>query len=80
MVYGEVAAHTKVGQKVVAGELLGEVIRILRHDKGRPMSMLHMELRVPGNTDDIEWLDHENRPAALLDPTPLLLECMSLAA
>lgn len=80
VVYGEVAAHTKVGQKVVSGELLGVVIRVLRHDKGRPMSMLHLELRVPGNTDDIEWLDHANRPAALLDPTPFLLESVSMAA
>lgn len=78
VVYGEVAAHTKVGQAVVAGELLGVVLRVLRHDKGRPMSMLHLELRVPGNTDDIEWLDQANQPAALLDPTPFLLECVSL--
>lgn len=80
VVYGEVAAHTKVGQMVVAGELLGVVIRVLRHDKGRPMSMLHLELRGHGNTDDIEWLDHENRPAALLDPTPFLLKSVSWTA
>ena len=78
VLYGEVAPHVKPGQKVAAGEILGVVTRVLKKDKGRPMSMLHLELRVPGNTDDIEWLDHANRPAALLDPTPFLLECVSL--
>ena len=72
--------NSTVGQKVVAGEILGVVIRVLKKDKGRPMSMLHMELRVPGNTDDIEWVDYANRPAALLDPTPFLLECVSVPA
>lgn len=75
IVYGEVAPHTKVGQKVVAGELLGVVIRVLKHDKGRPMSMLHLELRPQGITEEIQWLAHEMKPPALLDPTPLLLGC-----
>lgn len=39
--------------------------------------MLHLELRAHENTADIEWLGHENRPAALWDPTPFLLECVS---
>jgi murein DD-endopeptidase MepM/ murein hydrolase activator NlpD len=65
----------KVGQEVVAGDILGVVTRVLKVDKGRPMSMLHLELRVSGNTADIEWLDPDAQPEGLLDPTPLLLTC-----
>lgn len=79
VVYGEIAPHVHVGQCLAAGELVGVVLPVLKKNKGRPVSMLHLELRVPGNTDDIEWLDHTNRPATLLDPTPFLLECVSLA-
>lgn len=73
VVYGEIAPSVSDGQLVEAGALLGHVARVLKTDKGRPTSMLHLELRTPGNTDDIEWLDYEKRPPALLDPTPLLL-------
>lgn len=75
--YGEIASHVKVGQCVRAGELLGVVLRVLKKDKGRPTSMLHLELRAPGNTADIEWGVFEARPAALRDPTALLLDCCS---
>lgn len=78
VVYGEIAPHVKAGQAVVAGQVLGVVMRVLPTDKGRPTSMLHLELRVPGNTDDIEWLEMANRPEALLDPTPFLLAAKPL--
>lgn len=75
VLYGEVAPHVKVGQEVVAGDILGVVTRVLKVDKGRPMSMLHLELRTSGTTADIEWLDPDVQPEGLLDPTPLLLTC-----
>lgn len=75
VLYGEVAPHVKVGQKVLAGEILGVVIRVLRKDKGRPRSMLHLELHVPGSREAPEWLDFADKPAVLRDPTPYLLPC-----
>ncbi len=73
VVYGEIAPHVKKGQKLVAGELVGVVIKVLKVDKGRPMSMLHLELRDNDDVSDIEWLGDE-KPLNLLDPTPYLLE------
>lgn len=73
VVYGEVAPHVREGYKVRAGEVLGVVIRVLRHDKGRPMSMLHLEKHVPGSRVAPEWLVHDEKPEVLLDPTPQLL-------
>lgn len=77
VLYGEVAPHVKAGQAVKAGEIIGVVTRVLKVDKGRPMSMLHLELRAPGNIADIEWLNPDIQPDGLLDPTPLLLSCCS---
>ena len=79
VVYGEIEPHVKVGQRVNAGQVIGAVTRVLKKDKGRPTSMLHLELRASGDTTDIEWPDFCNRPPALRDPTPRLLECTQCA-
>lgn len=74
VVYGEISPQVTVGQRLAAGDLVGAVVPVLTRDKGRPMSMLHLELRAPGSVEDIEWLDFDTQPAALRDPTPWLLE------
>lgn len=75
VVYGEIAAHIKVGAAVHAGTLLGVVIPVLTKNKGRPMTMLHIELHSDGSKEAPEWLLDVPRPAVLRDPTPFLLEC-----
>lgn len=75
VVYGEIAAHIRVGAKVVAGELLGVVLPVLQKDKGRPLSMLHLELRPSGAVQNVEWLIRAVQPKELRDPTPYLLPC-----
>jgi murein DD-endopeptidase MepM/ murein hydrolase activator NlpD len=74
VVYGEIAphAHLTVGQNVRAGQEVGTVLQVLKEDKGRPMSMLHLELHTPGTRDTFEWPVAGPRPASLLDPTGLL--------
>lgn len=72
VLYGEIAPRVAAGQRVKAGELIGHVVRVLRHDKGRPTSMLHLELHVHGSTQAPEWLEMDQRPAVLRDPTPEL--------
>ncbi len=72
VLYGEITCVREVGDLVKAGALLGYVIQVLKCDKDRPMSMLHMELHRPGTIDAFEWLD--DRPPSLLDPTPYLLK------
>lgn len=76
VVYGEIEAsgYMKVGRKIQLGDHLGYVKRVLILDKGRPTSMLHMELHTPGTRVCPEWVRENERPPTLLDPTPFLLE------
>jgi murein DD-endopeptidase MepM/ murein hydrolase activator NlpD len=76
VVYGEIKAlaHVTPGCRVAAGELLGQVVRVLRHDKGRPVSMLHLELHAPGTRAVVDWHLGLPRPDTLRDPTALLAQ------
>lgn len=75
VVYGEVGIGTGIreGVHVGAGEAIGHVRRVLVKDKGRPVSMLHLELHRHGTRDAFEWTIDSGRPASLLDPTAQLL-------
>lgn len=75
--YGEIASLCKVGDNLIAGEVLGEVLQVLKKDKGRPRSMLHIELHVAGTRVPSCWYQENGRPSSLLDPTPYLLSCVS---
>jgi murein DD-endopeptidase MepM/ murein hydrolase activator NlpD len=72
VVYGEVSPAVVVGEHVARGGLVGHVLQVLTKDKGRPMSMLHLELHEHGTRDTFEWVDE--KPGSLRDPTPYLLE------
>jgi murein DD-endopeptidase MepM/ murein hydrolase activator NlpD len=75
--YGEVSSVVAPGQRVVAGQRLGEVVRVLKVDKGRPMSMLHLELHEAGSRSCPEWTVLGGRPTTLRDPTEFLLALAS---
>ena len=77
VVYGEIAPHIAVGTRVVAGTLIGVAIPVLKHDKGRPMCMLHLELHTSGSRSAPEWLTEE-KPEVLIDPTSFLLNAQCL--
>ena len=74
VVYGEIIPDKKIhiGMKIVAGDLIGCVKRVLKKDKGRPTSMLHLELRKPGFFRNIDKNWDENLPNGIKDPTPYL--------
>lgn len=72
VVYGEVKPDVRPGDTVRAGDPIGTVQRVLKHDKGLPMSMLHLELYAHGTLDTVWWRLGEPQPKALLDPTPYL--------
>lgn len=73
VLYGEISpAEKRVGDTVQRGETLGEVKQVLKTDKGRPMSMLHLELHDAGTRDAYEWTVANGRPPSLRDPTPFL--------
>jgi murein DD-endopeptidase MepM/ murein hydrolase activator NlpD len=72
--YGEVSPLVAVGAELSAGDPVGTVVRVLRHDKGRPTSMLHLERYRPGTREPVWWRLGEPQPEPLLDPTPLLFK------
>lgn len=76
VVYGEIlnSEGLKLNDKVSRGQKVGELETVLKKDKGRPMTMLHLELYEKGIRATGEW-DHGNpRPNGLLDPTEPLFK------
>lgn len=76
IVYGEVdpaSIFVEVGQEILAGYTIGRiVVPVLKHFKGRPTIMLHLELMEHGCRDALWWTDISTCPDGLLDPTPHL--------
>lgn len=74
VLYGEVVAPVDLrpGVTLAAGEVLGHVSRVLRNDKGKPTSMLHLELYAAGTTQPVWWRLGEPCPKELCDPTPFI--------
>ena len=77
VVYGEIQTDLEVGDLVAAGMIVGDVKTVLTKDKGRPMSMLHLELHKPGTIETCEWT--YEKPASLCDPTPHLLSISKIS-
>jgi murein DD-endopeptidase MepM/ murein hydrolase activator NlpD len=73
--YGEIkpCGYLKVGKKVFEGQLIGFVKRVLKNDKGRPTSMLHLQMYKHGVTETGGWKLNKPQPDSLLDPTEYLL-------
>ncbi len=73
VLYGEILpAGKQVGDTVARGEVLGQVKQVLKVDKGRPMSMLHLEFHAAGTKDAYEWTAEKGKPPSLRNPTPFL--------
>lgn len=71
VVYGEIQCLLTEGQKVKVGDKIGHVLQVLKHDKGKPMNMLHLEL-YSFFTEPVWWKLGEVCPKGLIDPTSLL--------
>jgi hypothetical protein len=63
-----------IGDKVEAGELIGFVKTVLKKDKGRPMTMLHLQCYKHGHLCAGGWKTNDPKPDTLIDPTNFLLE------
>jgi murein DD-endopeptidase MepM/ murein hydrolase activator NlpD len=72
IVYGEVTPIVSKGQQVKQGELIGTVKKVLKKDKGKPTSMLHLELYSKYIGDPVVWKLGEPIPNLLLDPNSLI--------
>ncbi len=68
--YGEIRPleTITVGQKISQGETIGNVISVLKKDKGTPMTMLHLELYKHGTRRTVVWKLGEPQPDELLNP------------
>lgn len=80
-IYGEITVDPTItiGATVTAGQSLGKVAQVLIHDKGRPMSMLHLERYTKGTTESVGiWEKGTPKPDNLLDPTPILIKGLNL--
>jgi hypothetical protein len=69
--YGEIIPVVEVGTALLAGDIVGHVTPVLRKDKGRPMSMLHLELYRHGVRKTADWFEGPV-PEELRDPTEFL--------
>lgn len=75
--YGEIQEYPnlRIGDAVEEGQYIGYVVTVLKKYKGRPMSMLHIELYDHGYTDTWrEWKIGDPKPKHLKDPTPILVQ------
>ena len=73
--YGEIKVdqHVSVGATVIAGQLIGSIVQVLKKNKGKPMAMLHFERYAVGTTEPIkEWSLNSAQPSQLCNPTMLL--------
>jgi murein DD-endopeptidase MepM/ murein hydrolase activator NlpD len=71
--YGGLKPAVGIGDTVRAAEHLGQILSMVRFAAGRPTSLLYLELHANGVRQAAEWLDVNQPPATLLDPTPMLL-------
>lgn len=80
IVYGEIQeiSTIKTGQQIKKGELIGHVKTVLKKNKGRPMTMLHIELYEHGSRGSVEWIPPESpQPTGLMNPTELLIKSLT---
>ena len=73
IVYGEVTTNIEVGTRVKKGDLLGSIKRVLRRNKGKLQSMLHLELYTERVLDPVVWELGQPKPEKLENPTKLLI-------
>ncbi len=73
VLYGEIQPlfYWRRGDQIKEGSIIGHVKQVLKNDKGRPMTMLHLELYEIGYRGDGEWW-REERPAQLKNIEELL--------
>ena len=76
VVYGEIEPSSWLwkGGVIDKCDIIGFVRRVLKKDKGRPMTMLHIERYEHGSEVCHPWAPGAEKPKGLLDPTELLLQ------
>lgn len=82
VVFGEIISNGGVFENVFEkgfleqGSCIGMVSRVLRNDKGRPCSMVHVEMYEGFVEKSIGiWGLNKEKPIGLMDPSEWLIEC-----
>lgn len=77
--YGEIQPEVGLGDTVLEGDIIGSVMKVLKTDKGKPMSMLHLELYEKEYMGrGVTWNLGEPKPDLLLDPTDILKAALKM--
>lgn len=79
VVYGEMVERfdLEVGMQVKRGVWIGNVKRVLKKDKGRPTSMLHLAMHNYDIMSNGGWKLGGYQPHGLLDPTNRLIRSVA---
>ncbi len=72
LLYGELTPVVLEHDQRKAGDIIGYVKRVLKTDKGLPVSMLHVEMYSHLLDEHPYWHHDEPSPYGLLDPTSYL--------
>jgi len=80
ILYGEIyEPNLKIGDKVSEGQEIAKIKRVLKKDKGLPMSMLHIELYEIGYRGDwTVWEINGSKPDALKNVETILEKIYTL--
>lgn len=71
ILYGEIipSSNIHVGKYIKSGDQIGTIKQVLKINKGRPTSMLHLELYSSNISESYIWNLNTNKPEHLHDPT-----------
>lgn len=72
ILYGEIDPDVTKGTEIAKGDLIGKVLQVLKKDKNKPVSMLHLECYVLGTREPVWWDLNAPQPLGLLNPEFLL--------
>lgn len=64
--------HIQVGYQVTEGEVIANIVPVLKQDKGNGTTMLHFEKYKPGTRQHVTWYLNSEKPDELLNPRELL--------
>lgn len=73
VLYGELSPKVKEGDELLMGQEIGIVKRVLKTNKGKPQSMLHLEYYNQKVDDGVIWPLNEDLPKGLLNPYEILI-------
>jgi len=78
VVYGEILpkSELEIGDKVSVEQCIGTVLRVIKKEKGRPTSMLHLELHKKEFINNPHWEVGKEKPEGVLDPTDNLIKSL----